>query len=87
MIWNSLDWAINRAIGLLRISIGWFLRLRAKEFYRYYLTIPSAMRKSPSCICFLRLDLLLVLISCFAGGLLLVASVSRVFRESYAVSG
>lgn len=74
-------------MGLLFVLTGWFLQVRASSFYRLYLTFPVDQQKSPSCLRFLRFDLLIVVITCLAGALSLVASISRTFREGYAVFG
>lgn len=84
---SSLDWGINLVMGLILIFVGWFLYLRANNFYRCYIASPTDMQKNPSCLRFLRLDLLLVIISCLVGAVLLAASISRVFGEGYAVFG
>ena len=86
-ILSPVDWPINLGMGLLFIATGWFLSRRASSFYRLYLTFPADQQKSPSCLRFLRLDLMMVWITCLAGGLSLVASISRAFREGYAVFG
>ena len=86
-ILSPADWAINLVMGLLFIFAGWFLYLRASSFYRFYLTFPANQHRSPSCLRFLRFDLLMVWITCLAGGLSLVACISRTYREGYAVFG
>jgi hypothetical protein len=86
-IHSPVDWAINLAMGLLFLFVGWFLYMRASSFYRFYLTFSADRQKSPSCLRFLRFDLLMVVITCLAGSLSLVASISRAYREGYAVFG
>jgi hypothetical protein len=84
---RPVDWAINLVMGSLFVFAGLFLYMRASSFYRFYLTLPADRQKSPSCLRFLRFDLLMVWITGLAGGLSLVASISRAYREGYAVFG
>jgi hypothetical protein len=84
---SPADWAVNLVMGLLFLLTGWLLHVRASRFYGLYLTFPVDQQKSPSCLRFLRFDLLMVVITCLAGALVLVASISRVYREGYAVFG
>ncbi len=81
------NWIPNLLMGLFFICFGWYLYFRAISFSRYYSARPADFRKNPIGLRFLRLDLLLVLLSCLAGALLLLASGGRVFREGYAVFG
>jgi len=81
------NWVVNLVMGSLFVIAGLFLYLRANQFACYYRAIPIDMQRNPACIRFLRFDLLLVLITCLAGGLLFAASLSRVLGEGYAVFG
>ncbi len=81
------SWVVNLVMGSLFVIAGLFLYLRANRFACYYRAIPIDFQRSPSCMRFLRSDLLLVLITCLAGGVLFAASLSRVVGEGYAVFG
>ncbi|MCP9927706.1 hypothetical protein [Cyanobium sp. CH-040] len=81
------NWVVNLVMGQLFVIAGLFLCLRANQFACYYMSIPCDMQRNPACMRFLRLDFLLVLITCLVGGLLFAASLSRVVGEGYAVFG
>ncbi|MFQ6539739.1 MULTISPECIES: hypothetical protein [Aphanothece] len=81
------NWTPNLAMGVLFICLGWLLYLRAVSFSRFFSAMPVNIQIISFGQRFLRLDLLLVSLSCLVGALLLLASVSRVFGEGYAVFG
>jgi len=84
---SSFGWGINLIMGFLFILLGWFLYIRANCFHRFFLTSTADIQNNPHFKRFLRLDLMFVLSTCLVGGLLLSASISRVFGEGYAVFG
>lgn len=84
---SPLSWALNLSMGLAFIYPGWFLHLRSSSLYRFFLANSVNIKTNPILLHFLRLNLLLGFLSCLAGGLLLVASGSRVSGEGYAVFG
>ena len=87
IIVSSLGWIINLIMGILFIFIGWYLYARSDSFYRLFSSSASDMQNNPYIQRFLRFDLIFVLGTCFVGGLLLMASMSRVFGEGFAVFG
>ena len=87
IVLSSIGWVINLVIGLIFILIGYFLYLRASKLVRFYVTATDDVQNNPHMQRFLRLDLMLVLSTCFLGGLLLTAGISRVFGEGYAIFG
>jgi hypothetical protein len=84
---SPISWAINLIIGLFFILIGWFLHRRASSFYHFYSTSADDTQNNQSLLRFLRLDFLAILGTCLVGSLLLIASISRVFGEGFAVFG
>ena len=84
---SSLGWVINLVMGLIFICIGWFLYLRASNFQLFYYASDAETRNNLYLKRFLRSDLILVLIAGLVGTLLILASISRVFGEGYAVFG
>ncbi len=84
---STLGWAINLIMGALFIFIGWYIYARSDSFCRVYSSSASDMQNNPHIQRFLRLDLMFVLGACLVGGSLLVASISRVFGDGFAVFG
>jgi len=84
---SSFSWGINLIMGFLFIFLGWFLYIRANYFHRFYSTNTADIQNNPHIKRFLRLDLMFVLSTCLIGGLLLTASISRVFGEGYPIFG
>jgi hypothetical protein len=84
---SSLGWVINLVMGLLFIFIGWFLYFRANNFHLFYSANIAETQNNQQLERFLRIDLILVLGTCLAGGLLLAVSIGRVFGEGYALFG
>ena len=84
---SSLGWAINLIMGVLFIFIGWFLYARSDSFYWVYSSSASDIQNHPHLQQFLRLDLIFVLGTCLVGGILLMASIGRVFGEGFAIFG
>jgi hypothetical protein len=84
---GTIAWVINLGMGFLFVATGYFLYRRAKNFSRFYETITPDAQNNPHLQRFLRLDLLFVLGAAFLSGLLLLAAISRVFGEGYAIFG
>ena len=84
---STIGWEVNVMVGVLFISIGVFLYLRAKNLHWFYDVISTDVKNTPQLNRFLRLEMIFVLGTCFLGGLLLMAGISRVFGEGYAIFG
>jgi hypothetical protein len=84
---SSIGWVINLVMGSLFILIGYFLYLRAKNFYRFFRAITPDTQNISYLQKFLRLDLVIVVGITFLGGLLLMAGIFRVFGEGFAIFG
>ena len=84
---SANGWVINLVIGSFFILIGIFLYLRAKNLHRFYEVIPSDVQNTPPLKHFLRLEMILILGTGFLGGMLLLAGISRVFGEGFAIFG
>ena len=80
------SWRINLFMGALFVGIGWFSYARVNAFCRGF-TAMAVAQNNPHIRRFLLLDLILVVGVGLIGALLLVASLSRVFGEGYAVFG
>lgn len=87
IVLSSLGWIINLVMGLIFISIGWLLYRRASSFYLFFSASPVTNQNNLHLQRFMRLDLLVVCGASLLGGILLIASISRVFGEGYAVFG
>jgi len=87
IIQSSLSWHINLLMGLLFFSIGCFFYLRSSNLHHFYFSGDSKIQKNLHLQRFLRLDMIFVLGSCLVGGILLFASISRVFKEGFAIFG
>lgn len=84
---SALGWAINLIMGLFFILIGLYLRRRANSFYHFYVASSDEIQNNQHLCQFLRLDFFIVLGSSLVGGVLLLASLHRVFLEGFAVFG
>ncbi len=84
---SSIGWAINLVMGSLFILIGYFLYLRAKNFYRFFRAITPDPLNFFYLQKFLRLDLAFVVGITFLSGLMLMAGIFRVFGEGFAIFG
>ncbi|MEO0405735.1 MAG: hypothetical protein AAF289_00130 [Cyanobacteria bacterium P01_A01_bin.135] len=74
-------------MGAVFTATGWFFYWRANSFFLAYATGAIKARQNRHMQQFLWLDLVFMLGSCFIGGLLLLASLSRIFAERLAVFG
>lgn len=84
---SQLGWPINLIMGILFILIGGFIYLYTHNLSLFCETLPDDVQKNIYFHRFLRLDIIIVIVSAFSGGLFLVAAVFRVFGEGFAVFG
>jgi len=84
---SKLGWIINVGMGLLFIIIGCFMYFHGNSLHQFYGSAVEKIQYDPNFRRFLRLDLIFVLISCIFSGISLIAVITRIFFEGYAVFG